>query len=1121
MNYLFKGILGSTINFQGAILCTLMRLLVLVLSISTVQASTYAQVKIDFDIEAATVEEFLSELQSKTGFHFFYRDDVVGKEMAGPINLRNVTIDEILNEAFKNTALGYKIDNRQVVVKRLEKKSANEVVGLLDQSQQDFVVRGTVTNETGEGLPGVSVVIMGSAKGVQTNIDGTYELAAEPGSMLSFSFVGMETQTVRVGESSTIDVVLKQASSFLEEVILVGYGQETKESLVGSVSVVKNSDLRQVPVATFEQSMRGSVAGLQASAIDGAPGSNTQIRIRGTGSISASSEPLYVVDGIPVNAGDMTSINGNGGRSGNVMTSLNPNDIESISVLKDAAATAIYGSRGANGVILVTTKSGKSGAPKITFSTLVGLSSPAYKNILKPLNAKQYIQLFLEGNMNNGDTYEQAHQKLIQTFPQAFDPVTGDTTDTNWLDAISRVGVTQSYDLSASGGTDNLTYYFSGAYYDQKNYIIGSDFRRMNARANLEYKARKNITVSNNMFVSNSLQHTFPDAGSWENPLKNAIELPPLIPIYDEAGRYNTEHRAYFPLDANPVGGLNGDNIREIKQLRVMDNLAVTWKIFDHFSFRSQWNFDIINLNEYLYETPRYGNAYAVNGSVSQANTLNTNWVGTQTLGYVKELAPRHNLNVLVGYEAQKSRRESFSAIGKGFPNEKLRTLNSTSSEFGVSGSGTEYSFIAMFAKADYNFNHKYFVSSSIRRDGSSRFGPQKRWGTFYSIGGGWVISNESFMSDLKALSFLRLRSSWGLTGNAAIGNFSYAGLYTYGQDYDGNPGGSPSQIGNPDLTWETQKNFNIGLDFDLFNRMNGTVEYFNRTSSDLILDVPISLTTGFQSLTQNYGEMVNKGLEITLSANLITKNSFTWDFGLNYTIINNEITKLTSDFIDGTFIRRVGGDFQSYYMYNWAGVDPSNGKPQWYADESKNEVVNNPGQAKRFYDGKTASPDFFGGFNTAFAYKGFTLNADFMYSYGNYNIDARARGLVSDGRLTPRSTAVIAFENRWVPGKTDALWPQHRWGGQPGSNEQFNSRWVFDGSFVRMKNLTLAYTLPESLTHTMNLSSVRVYLRGTNLLTFVKDKNSYIDPEQSINGTSDAMTPQAKTFSVGLDIGL
>ncbi|SDE74866.1 SusC/RagA family TonB-linked outer membrane protein [Cellulophaga baltica] len=857
---------------------TLMRIFLLFITIGL--SSAYAnlamgQNKMDVELNNLSVEQFFSEIQSTSNYIFFYKDDVISTNKKISLKLKNVKISTVLDKAFSNTNLTYKIEGKQIVVKKVESRAAIKNISDDDTSVQEKTITGTVYGTDGIPLVGVNILVKGTTQGTQTDFDGHYAIKANDTDVLAFSYIGMLTQTATVGAKTVIDITLKENAAALEEVVLVGYGSQKKESLTGSVGVVKSATFEQAPVSSFEQALRGSTAGLQASAVDGAPGGNTQVRIRGIGSISASSEPLYVIDGIPIQNGSIGTID-NGGSSTNVMASINPNDIESISVLKDAASTAIYGSRGANGVILITTKSGKSGKAKITLKTLTGFNSQAYNNILKPLNAAEYTELFLEGYVNGGDTAAEAQARFDATFQQLIDPSTGEPTDTNWLDAITRTGITQSYDLSASGGTDNLKYFFSGAYYDQENYIIGSGFKRLSARSNIEFKATDYLTISNNISVSNSTTNTFFDGGSFNNPFKNSLELSPLIPIYDEEGRFNGEHADYFPLGgANPVGALSGDDLWENKQFRVIDNFAVSIKPIKNLTLRSQLNFDLLTLTESQYQNPRYGGGRNSGGIGYEANTSLRTFVGTQTADYNFILGDNHNFNVLGGFEAQETNNESFSASGTQFPNQSLRTLNSASAEFAISGSKSEYTFVSAFSRLNYNYDGKYFLSGSLRRDGSSRFGADNRWGTFYSFGGSWVASRESFLEDVSFLDLLKVRSSWGVTGNAAIGNFPSQGLYVFGQDYDGNPGGSPSQIANPDLTWESQQNFNVGVDFGLFSKISGTVEYFERTSSDLILNVPITLTSGFSSLTQNFGEMKNSGLELSINADIISSDNF------------------------------------------------------------------------------------------------------------------------------------------------------------------------------------------------------------------------------------------------------
>ncbi len=991
---------------------------------------------------------------------------------------------------------------------------------LLGISQK--TVTGTVTDTDGETLIGVNILIQGTDRGTATDIDGNFRIeVAGPDAALEFSYTGYETIVEIVGNRSIINISMSSGATTLDEIVITGYGTQRKGAITGAVSELKSDKIEQVPVASFEGTLQGNIAGLQATGIDGTPGGNTQIRIRGIGSITASSEPLYVVDGILVQSGSISGLNGNGGRSTNVMAAINPNDIESVTVLKDASSMAIYGSRGANGVILITTKSGKKGKAKIELKTQVGMNRIASDKLLKPLNREQYTQLFLEGYINGGDTPAEAQANFDNRFRQLTDPETGQPTDTDWLEEITQTGFNQSYDLSASGGNDAARYFFSASYFDQESHIIGSDFDRLSSRMNLDVKANDYITISNRLSVSSTNQNGFVDGSAWANPLYNAFLLSPLIPIKDEAGLFNSDHKNYFPMGGNnPVGALSGDDLRETTQLRFMDNFSVSVNFLKDFTFKSQWNLDYIQIDESQYKNRRYGDGRNSGGYVQEYTTLDKNWLGTQSLNWNKTLDNVHDLGVFVAYEAQKSTRKTNYGYGEDFPNDKLKTLASAASAYEASATRSEFTFASVFSKVNYSYQGKYYLDATYRRDGSSRFGADKRWGNFYSFGLAWSIGDENFIQDLGFIDYMKLRTSYGVTGNAAIGNFPSRGLYGYGRDYDGSPGGEPAQIANPELTWETQKNFNIGLDFNVFKRVSGTVEYFNRVSSDLILDVPISLTTGFDVLTQNFAEMENNGIELSLNVGIIEQKDFTLDVGFNTTFLNNKLTKLNEAYTDGTKRREEGLDYQSYYLYGWAGVDQSNGDPLWYTNDSETETTNDIDNAERYLIGKSATPDSYGGFNLNMSYKGFSLSSQVSFSAGNWLYEPNLRFIHGDGRLTPRSTSTWAFENRWVPGSTDALLPQHVWGDTKGGQNRDNSRYLYDGTFARLRNVTLSYNLPQEFISSANLSSVRVYLRGTNLLTWTKDKDLFIDPEQAINGIANSLTPAIKSFTFGLDIG-
>lgn len=983
-------------------------------------------------------------------------------------------------------------------------------------------ISGLVTDNNNAPLIGAAIIEKGTTNGTTTDLDGQFELrVANTNAVLEVSFVGFKTLEYPLNGQSSVTISMESGGQELDEVIVVGYGSQRKEALTGSVQTLRSDVLEQVPLASVEQTLQGNVAGLQSVTGNGQPGANVQIRIRGIGSISASSEPLYVIDGIPVTAGDLTQTN----TTANTMASINPNDIETITVLKDASATAIYGSRGSNGVILITTKAGKSGKPKLMLRTQYGFNDLAVPNSrqLQPLNSTQYAEMFIAGWTRRGESVSRAISRFEGFYGDAVlfnedGSVRQVNVETNWVDEITRTGANQSYDLSVQGGNDKMTYYASGGYFSQESPIIYSGLDRYNSRLNLAVQASDRIKITNNLSGSFLNQRGASDGSGWANPLYNAFFLAPVIPLKDEQGRFYGDHQNFFMGGNNPVGSLSGDDTREFDQIRITDNLTGTVNIIDGLDFKTAWSVDFINIQEFFFRNGRYGDGRNVGGFANEYVTNQTNWIGTQTLTYNKSIGNNHNFTLLGGYEAQRTRDKRVLASGEGFPNPNLRTLASAATPTQASSTISEYSFESVFSRLDYNYNLKYYLSGSFRRDGSSRFGTNNRFGNFWSLGLSWRMDQEPFIQNINFIDDLKLRASYGTNGNAGIGNYEAKSLFGFGFDYDGEGGGALTNIGNQDLTWETSDNFNVGLDFGVFSFLSGTVEYFSRESKNLLLDRPISNTTGFGSLTQNFGAMRNSGIELTLNASVVSTSDLNVSIGGNISFLKNEITRLDEDIVDGTKIRRQGLDFQSYYLFQWAGVNPDDGRPQWYTNEDRNEITNSFSEAERVID-KSATPDFFGGFNANVSYKGFSLASQFSFSWGNYLYDTEARFLQGDGALTPRSQTTLNL-NRWQnPGDVTDV-PYFRWGGNNNSNAANMTRWLFDGSFVRLRNLTLAYDLPKGILSKANISSVRAYVRGTNLLTFVKDDRLYHDPEAQVNGLISSPIPNLKTISFGLDFG-
>ncbi len=1007
-------------------------------------------------------------------------------------------------------------------------------------SYAQFTATGKITDETGEPLIGATVLVKGTSKGTVTDFDGTYSIEISgTEATLVFSYTGYTTVEFPVSAAQpTLSVEMESSAETLSEVIVVGYGEVRKEALTGAVSSLESEKIEQVPMASVEQNLQGNIAGLQSNMGNGQPGSSVQIRIRGQGSISASSEPLFVVDGVPIyNPGDAL---GNFSETANVMATMNPNDIESVTVLKDAAATSIYGARAANGVILITTKSGRTGKPSVKLSTQVGWNDWAVSEDkrLRGLTSQEYTELFMDGELNRGTSVEDAIERFNGFYPDPFSgqpavDITPDgqggynigeiRVDNRWLDEISRTGFNQSYNLSVSGGNESVTYFASAGYFDQEAPIIGVDFDRLSARVNVAAQVTDWLKISNNLNVTRSSQNGPDDATAWSNPMYNGLLLPPVIPAKDPQGRFYADHQNFMIGGNNPIGSLSGDDEISWQMDRIVDNLSAEITILEGLKFKSNWAVDLLNYGEIYFRNARYGDGRNSNGFASETTRRITNWVGTQTLNYDFSLNEAHNFNLLAGYEANKTERRNVIAQAEQFPpNNSLRTMNNAAAGDPGSSWYTGFSFESLFGRLSYNYKYKYYLQGSVRRDGSSRFGSENRYGTFWSIGASWRIDQEPFLQGSGVVNSLKLRSSYGTTGNAEIGDFDWQPLIGFGFDYIGQPGGAPTSVGNTFLTWEENTSFNIGLDFGLWNRLSGTIEYFDRESDNLLLDVPISRTTGFTSITDNFGAMRNSGVELTLNAILVNTGDFNWSIGGNISFIQNEITRLESPIVAGThdrFRREVGREFNEYWMFDWAGVDPDNGRPLFYTDETRSQTTSSIGEAERFYIGKRGTPDFFGGFNTSLGWGGLTLDAQFTFTYDNWLYDATAWVIRGDGRFTPRSQSQLVLDRWRQPGdQTDV--PQFIWGGNPGSNTQGSTRYLLDGTHVRLRNLTLAYQLPASLVSRAKLSSARVYVRGINLLTWTRDPDLYADPEAAINGFLESTVPNIKTISVGLDVG-
>jgi len=979
---------------------------------------------------------------------------------------------------------------------------------------QDRAVSGKVTSsEDGTPLPGVSVAVKGTAQGTITDSQGAYSLAvSSSATTLTFSYIGFVSQDVAISGKSTIDVNLIADITQLTELIVVGYGEQKKEDLTGSIATVKGAMIENRPFSSVDKALQGQVAGLQSVASSGQPGASQAILIRGASSITASTSPLWVVDGIPINSGDASRLQ----TTANLLSTLNPNDIESISVLKDAASQSIYGSRAANGVIVVTTKKGKSGKTRFRFDAEAGVSTTAYENDrYKPLNSEQYLAITREGLSNVGKTETQIASTLASR---------GGTTgvDYNWYDAVTRSGSQQQYNLSMDGGNEKTTYYVSLGKFFQEGTSINSELGRTNASIRLIHSPTEKLTFNVNLNGGFISQRAPLNGGSFGNPILSSYFALPTRSPYNADGSYNFTDLGGLH---NPIA-LSDLDKRYLRQASLRGTMSAEYKILKNLKFKTSYGGDYNALEEDQYNNPFHGDGVTANGRAFAYYTRYYNWVWTNTLEFThKFLADDLTLNAQAGYESQKSSGYLVSLQNQDFPPTTELTYPAIGARpTTASASISDYSFLSQFALANLNYKSRYVLSGSFRRDGSSRFGQNNKFGNFWSVGASWNLDKEAFIDNIELFDQLKLRASYGVNGNAGIGNYDWFPLYGYGYNYNQQPGSAPSNVGDFNLTWELNKPLDIGLDFGILNnRLFVSVDYYVRKSESLLLNVPLSRTSGFSSATRNVGALENKGIEVTINAVPVDVGEFRWNVDFNFSNNKNVITSLPggNDITDPSsslMLLREGESIRSFFLREYAGVNSANGDPLWYKDASHESTTNIYPSAEARAIAGSSLPKYFGSLTNTFLYKGISLSAQLYYNYGNYVYDNWGQYYVGAG-FGAAYNKVVRVLDRWQsPGDITDI-PQYREGG----NQNYQSAstvWLAKGDFIRLRDVQLGYTIPQSITSKARLSSTFVYVRGTNLFTWVKDKNLAFDPEQGTTSTSNLNVFIPKTVTAGISIG-
>ncbi|MXV49875.1 SusC/RagA family TonB-linked outer membrane protein [Pedobacter sp. HMF7647] len=1004
---------------------------------------------------------------------------------------------------------------------------------------QSQTVTGTVTDRSdGTTLPGVSIKVKGTSLGTQSDASGNYRISVDQGATLVFSYIGYDTQELQAN-ASTLNVSLTTNARQLGEVVVVAYGTQSKVKQTGAVAQVSSSAIENRPQASFDQALQGRVPGLQSIGASGQPGASQDVRIRGNGSFSASSSPLYVIDGIPVNSGDLSRNT----TTANALSGINPNDIESISVLKDASAASVYGSRAANGVILVTTKSGKAGKTKIRADAEGGFSNRAYFNEnTRPITTEENITLSEEGFLNNPFyvqeydlTPDNIRDFVIDYF--GYDP----NVNTTWYDVVKQTGTYQQYNLSADGGNEKTQFHLSGGYFKQEGTIRTSKYDRFSGNVNLKHQYNSKLMFQANLLASSSTQVGPLNSGNFANPVLSNLFLMPNLEAYDANGEPNTSGNL-----ANGAGLFNPAAILELDKnhnstLKSLGSIYGEYKFLPNLKFSTKYGIDYNALEEDGYNSPLYGDGYTYQGLTQRDYSRYFNWVWTNLLDYNFNITADKELsaNVKVGYEAQKSKLYTSTAQASKTP------LNGNYTDPGIgatplisSGGHEGYSFSSLLSLANVSYKDRYVVSGSFRRDGSSRFGSNNRYGNFWSVGASWNAEQESFLKDVDWITQLKLRGSYGINGNAGIGNYSWQPLYGYTRYliptgapnagstinfvYNGNVGSGPAQIGNENLTWEKNKAFDVAIDAAfLKSRITTTVDWYTRKSTNLLSYTPISATTGFTSYLDNIGAMKNQGIEVSLTGVPVQTKDLKLELYINYSYNKNEVTSLVNDKqISTPFIRQVGEDYQSYYLRLWAGVDPANGDPLWYTDGTRSATTNNYNAAQRALTGKKASPAGFGSFGTNVSYKGISLDAMFYYSYGSWLYDPYYQYLNSGGYYNGSYNQRATELNRWQ--KPGDLAPVPRIDYDGTNSYQVSDRILTRGDYIRLRDVTLGYDFPKALVQKAKLNNLRIFVRGTNLVTFTRDKNLPYDPEAGgASGLTDFDIDVPRTWAFGLNVGL
>lgn len=1015
---------------------------------------------------------------------------------------------------------------------------------------QGVTVKGVVTSEE-DGLPivGASVLVKGTTQGTITDVDGNFMISGvkADSKTLIVSFVGMKSKegAIKKGE---LKIVMKSDAEVLDEVMVVAYGTVKKSAFTGSATVVDQDKIKS-PAVSFDKSLAGQVSGVQVMSNSGQPGSGTSFRIRGSGSLKASNEPLYVIDGVATTSTEYSSIAEENESSSNILSSINPNDIESITVLKDAAAAALYGSRAANGVVVITTKSGKEGKARVNFNAQFSWSKlgKAYDM----MSSADMYKMIYQGYRAKGETMEEANasaQGALTHNPYNVENPLDENgnvvdgaklvVDTDWQKEVFRTAPSQDYNMNVSGKNDKTNYFFSIGYTKQGGITPASDFKRYSAKANINTKVNRWFNAGLNVTFSHSIQNTTVESSAGASPLYNALSFPNAVPVYivdnegnpvlDDNGNKQYNFTNPVSRDFNPLA-IPLMDVNRSKFYRLLASGYAEITFFKGFFFKTVFSPDYVSTDEHRYWNKEHGNGPTYNGRLDKYHHVDLMYTSTNTFNYTNIFKDVHSLNVMAGMEYWQSTYETLYAGGRGLLGD-MQELAGASGSFSPSSDTTKETLISYFGRAEYAYKDKYNFSASLRADGSSIFGADTKWGTFWSLGASWRINQEDFLKDIEWIDNLKLRLSYGTSGNkSGLARYASLGLWTTSADYlyGSNIGVGHDQLVNALLGWEKQGMFNVGVDFSFWNRFYGSVDFFNKTSDGLLYDVPLALQNGLSSITMNAAKTSNTGFEIVLGANIL-RGPLVWNMDLNASFIKDKIKDLNGEndvrMTDYQKIWSVGGSQYEFYMPTWAGVDPDNGSPLWYKvnDDGTRTTTSVYSEATYERQGRS-TPLAYGGFINTFSYKNFDLTIQLNYSLGGKIYDNIYAGMMHDGATTAQNMHVDALEAWTTPGQHTNV-PKYAVNNATNS-ASLSSRFLYDATNVKLKTITLSYTLPKNLgVFSKVISGAKLWVSADNLCTWFADKGYKGYDDIDIYGVQGYKTypysfPTPRTFSIGANL--